>query len=74
MIFAGGHVCGDTSIRRHPRVWLRAIDTADVVPYSRARRCRVVASMVVKAPQTGLVAKAASLTGAMTPDSARIVS
>ena len=71
MIFAGGHVSGG---HFNPAVtlgvWLRGkCDTADVVPYFGAQgAAALVASMAVKALKTGLVAKAASLTGAMTPE------
>lgn len=71
MIFAGGHVSGG---HFNPAVtlgvWLRGkCDTADVVPYMAAQSAAaVVASLAVKALKTGLVAKAAALSGAMTPE------
>ena len=71
MIFAGGHVSGG---HFNPAVtlgvWLRGkCDTTDVVPYFAAQgAAALVASMAVKALKTGLVAKAAALSGAMTPE------
>ncbi len=71
MIFAGGHVSGG---HFNPAVtlgvWLRGkCDAADVVPYFGAQAAAaLVASLAVKALKTGLVAKAAALTGAMTPE------
>jgi len=51
-------------------VWLRGkCDTGDVVPYLAAQSAAAfLASMVVKALKTGLVAKAAALAGPMTPE------
>jgi len=71
MIFAGGHVSGG---HFNPAVtlgvWLRGkCDTTDVVPYLAAQSAAaMVASLAVKALKTGLVAKAAALSGAMTPE------
>lgn len=71
MIFAGGHVSGG---HFNPAVtlgvWLRGkCDTADVVPYMGSQAAGAfVAAMAVKALKTGLVTKAAALTGAMTPE------
>jgi aquaporin Z len=71
MIFAGGHVSGG---HFNPAVtlgvWLRGrCDTVDVVPYMGAQAAgSLVAAMAVKALKTGLVAKAAALGGAMTPE------
>jgi aquaporin Z len=71
MIFAGGHVSGG---HFNPAVtlgvWIRGkCDTADVVPYMVAQGgAAVVASLVVKALKTGLVAKAAALAGPMNPE------
>jgi len=71
MIFAGGHVSGG---HFNPAVtlgvWLRGkCDTGDVVPYLAAQSAAAfLASMVVKALKTGLVAKAAALAGPMTPE------
>ena len=71
MIFAGGHVSGG---HFNPAVtlgvWIRGkCDTADVVPYMVAQGgAAVVASLVVKALKTGLVAKAAALAGPMSPE------
>jgi len=71
MIFAGGHVSGG---HFNPAVtlgvWLRGkCDTVDVVPYMAAQSgAAVVASLVVKSLKTGLVAKAAALSGAMAPE------
>lgn len=71
MIFAGGHVSGG---HFNPAVtlgvWMRGkCETADVVPYFAAQgAAALVASMAVKALKTGLVAKAAALTGAMAPE------
>ena len=71
MIFAGGHVSGG---HFNPAVtlgvWLRGkCDTADVGPYLGAQAAAaLVASFAVKALKTGLVAKAAALGGAMTPE------
>lgn len=71
MIFAGGHVSGG---HFNPAVtlgvWLRGkCATADVLPYFGAQAAAaVVASFAVKALKTGLVAKAATLGGAMTPE------
>jgi aquaporin Z len=71
MIFAGGHISGG---HFNPAVtlgvWLRGkCDTADVAPYMGAQAAAaVVASFAVKALKTGLVAKAAAMSGAMTPE------
>ena len=71
MIFAGGHVSGG---HFNPAVtlgvWLRGkCDTGDVVPYLAAQSAAAfLASQVVKALKTGLVAKAAALAGPMTPE------
>lgn len=71
MIFAGGHVSGG---HFNPAVtlgvWLRGkCPAGDVVPYLAAQTAAaVVASFAVKALKTGLVAKAATLSGAMTPE------
>ncbi len=71
MIFAGGHISGG---HFNPAVtigvWLRGkCPMSDVVPYFAAQfGAGVVASFAVKALKTGLVAKAASLGGAMTPE------
>jgi len=71
MIFAGGHVSGG---HFNPAVtlgvWLRGkCPAADVGPYMIAQvGGSLVASMAVKALKTGLVAKAAALGGAMTPE------
>ncbi len=71
MIFAGGHVSGG---HFNPAVtvgvWLRGkCPTADVVPYLASQFAgALVASLAVKALKTGLVAKAAALGGALTPE------
>ncbi|MDI1319458.1 MAG: aquaporin [bacterium] len=71
MIFAGGHISGG---HFNPAVtlgvWLRGkCDTTDVVPYMVAQSAAaVVASFAVKALKTGLVSKAAAMSGAMTPE------
>jgi aquaporin Z len=71
MIFAGGHISGG---HFNPAVttgvWLRGkCPTADVIPYFGAQfAAAVVASFAVKALKTGLVTKAATLGGAMTPE------
>ena len=71
MIFAGGHISGG---HFNPAVtlgvWLRGkCAAADVVPYMGAQAAAaVVASFAVKALKTGLVAKAAAMTGAMSPE------
>lgn len=71
MIFAGGHVSGG---HYNPAVttgvWLRGrCPTADVAPYFAAQFAgALVASLTVKALKTGLVAKAAALGGALTPE------
>ncbi len=71
MIFAGGHISGG---HFNPAVtlgvWLRGkCPAADVVPYFGAQFAGgLVASFAVKALKTGLVAKAAALGGAMTPE------
>lgn len=71
MIFAGGHISGG---HFNPAVtlgvWLRGkCPAADVVPYLGAQfSAGLVASFAVKALKTGLVAKAAALGGAMTPE------
>lgn len=71
MIFAGGHVSGG---HFNPAVtlgvWMRGkCDAADVLPYFGAQgAAALVASLAVKALKTGLVAKAAALTGPMTPE------
>lgn len=71
MIFAGGHISGG---HFNPAVtigvWLRGkCPTSDVVPYFGAQfTAGLVASYAVKALKTGLVAKAAALSGAMTPE------
>jgi aquaporin Z len=71
MIFAGGHVSGG---HFNPAVtlgvWLRGkCDTKDVVPYFASQGAAAfLASMAVKALKTGLVTKAAALTGAMSPE------
>lgn len=71
MIFAGGHISGG---HFNPAVtlgvWLRGkCPAADVVPYFGAQFAGgLVASYAVKALKTGLVAKAAALGGAMTPE------
>jgi aquaporin Z len=71
MIFAGGHISGG---HFNPAVtlgvWLRGkCPAADVVPYLGAQFAGgLVASYAVKALKTGLVAKAAALGGAMTPE------
>lgn len=71
MIFAGGHISGG---HFNPAVtlgvWLRGkCPATDVVPYFGAQFAGgLVASYAVKALKTGLVAKAAALGGAMTPE------
>ena len=71
MIFAGGHISGG---HFNPAVtlgvWLRGkCPAADVVPYLGAQfSAGLVASFAVKALKTGLVAKAAALGGALTPE------
>ncbi|MBI2498539.1 MAG: aquaporin [Opitutae bacterium] len=71
MIFAGGHISGG---HFNPAVtlgvWLRGkCPVGDVVPYMAAQgAAAVVASFAVKALKTGLVAKAAAMSGAMTPE------
>ena len=71
MIFAGGHISGG---HFNPAVtlgvWLRGkCPAADVAPYLGAQfAAGLVASLAVKALKTGLVAKAAALGGAMTPE------
>ncbi len=71
MIFAGGHVSGG---HFNPAVtlgvWLRGkCPAADVLPYFAGQLGgALVASLAVKALKTGLVAKAAALGGAMTPE------
>jgi aquaporin Z len=71
MIFAGGHVSGG---HFNPAVtlgvWLRGkCPAADVAPYWLAQiTAAFVASAAVKALKTGLVTKAATITGAMTPE------
>ncbi len=71
MIFAGGHISGG---HFNPAVtigvWLRGkCPTGDVAPYLGAQfTAGLVASLAVKALKTGLVAKAAALSGPMTPD------
>ena len=71
MIFAGGHISGG---HFNPAVtlgvWLRGkCPTSDVVPYLGAQfTAGLVASLAVKALKTGLVAKTAALSGAMTPE------
>ena len=73
MIFAGGHVSGG---HFNPAVtlgvWLRGkCPAADVAPYLVAQVAgSLVASAAVKALKTGLVAKAAALSGAMVPEPA----
>ena len=71
MIFAGGHVSGG---HFNPAVtlavWMRGkCDTRDVVPYMGAQAVgAIVASLAVKALKTGFVAKAAAMSGAMSPE------
>ncbi len=71
MVYAGGHVSG---AHYNPAVtvavWLRGkCDTADVLPYWVAQIAGgVVAALAVQALKTGLVTKAAALSGAMTPE------
>ncbi len=71
MIFAGGHVSGG---HFNPAVtigvWLRGkCPTADVVPYLVAQSAAALAaSFAVKALKTGMLTKAAALSGAMTPE------
>ncbi|MBA3849212.1 MAG: porin [Opitutus sp.] len=71
MVYAGGHVSG---AHYNPAVtlavWMRGqCDTADVVPYIASQLAGSVgASFAVKALKTGLVAKAAALGGAMSPE------
>lgn len=71
MIFAGGHISGG---HFNPAVtlgvWLRGkCPASDVVPYLGAQFVAgLVAPFAVKALKTGLVAKAAALGGAMSPE------
>lgn len=71
MIFAGGHVSGG---HFNPAVtlgvWMRGrCETGDVLPYMAAQSAgAIVASLAVKALKTGLVTKAATIGGAMTPE------
>jgi aquaporin Z len=71
MIFAGGHISGG---HFNPAVtlgvWLRGkCPASDVVPYFAAQLgAGVVASLAVKALKTGLVSKAATLGGALSPE------
>jgi aquaporin Z len=71
LIYAGGHVSG---AHYNPAVtigvWLRGkLAASDIVPYIGVQLAgSVVASFAVKALKTGLVTKAATLTGAMTPE------
>ncbi|SDR79160.1 aquaporin [Opitutus sp. GAS368] len=71
MVYAGGHVSG---AHYNPAVtlavWLRGkCATADVGPYIAAQlAAATVAAFAVKALKTGLVTKAAAMTGAMTPE------
>lgn len=71
MIFAGGHVSGG---HFNPAVtigvWLRGkCPTTDVVPYLVAQSAAALAaSFAVKALKTGMLTKAAALSGAMTPE------
>jgi aquaporin Z len=71
MIFAGGHVSGG---HFNPAVtigvWLRGkCPTTDVAPYLVAQSAAALAaSFAVKALKTGMLTKAAALTGAMTPE------
>lgn len=71
MIYAGGHVSGG---HFNPAVtvavWLRGkCPTGDVAPYVVAQVAgATVAAFAVKALKTGLVAKAAALGGALTPE------
>ncbi len=71
MIFAGGHISGG---HFNPAVtlgvWLRGkCPASDVVPYMGAQAGAAgVASLCVKALKTGLVARAATLSGPMTPE------
>src|SRR5207244_2284412 len=70
MIYAGGHISG---AHYNPAVtiaaWLRGkCPASDIVPYIEAQlAASVAASFAVKALKTGVVTKAASLGGAMTP-------
>jgi aquaporin Z len=71
MIFSGGHISGG---HFNPAVtigvWLRGkCPASDVVPYFGAQLAGgLVASLAVKALKTGLVAKAAAIGGALTPE------
>jgi len=71
MIFSGGHISGG---HFNPAVtlgvWLRGrCATGDVLPYMAAQgAAALVASVAVKGLKTGLVAHAAALSGAMTPE------
>lgn len=71
MIFAGGHISGG---HFNPAVtlgvWVRGkCPTADVAPYMAAQAsAALVASFAVKALKTGLVTKAATMTGPMSPE------
>jgi aquaporin Z len=71
MIYAGGHISG---AHYNPAVtlgvWLRGkCPASDVLPYMVAQVAGAeVAAVAVKALKTGLVAKAAALGGAMTPE------
>ncbi len=71
MIFAGGQISGG---HFNPAVtlgvWIRGkCDTVDVIPYFGAQvGAAFVASFAVKALKTGLVTKAATLTGPMVPE------
>lgn len=71
MIYAGGHISG---AHYNPAVtlavWLRGkCSTGDVAPYLGAQAAgAIAASLAVKALKTGLVAKAAAMTGPMSPE------
>ncbi len=71
MIFAGGHISGG---HFNPAVtlgvWLRGkCEGRDVAPYLLAQTTAAIcASFAVKALKTGVIAKAAEMTGAMTPE------
>lgn len=71
MVYAGGHVSG---AHYNPAVtlavWLRGkCPASDLVPYITAQvAAAAVAAFAVKALKTGLVSKAAAMTGAMTPE------